>query len=221
VITQLHNPLIQPHDSVVPETALPAAPFRHLLRQILAGLGSGEASHVARLGVTACRPKEGASTVATQLAWAAAVAQRDEALLIDCNPLSRDANPGLADLVHAGGELEQFVQPTPVRRLWSMSVGSLQLRRTLFDRSELLGETLDRLAQGYQPIICDLPPVSEATGMLGLACQLDGVLLVVEAGRTPQEQVVAAQRMLLRRQVRLLGVVLNKHRSSLEHGWSG
>jgi Mrp family chromosome partitioning ATPase len=111
-------------------------------------------------------------------------------------------------------ELEQVVQPTPIRRLWSLPCGSVHLRTRLFEHSTLLGETFDRLAHGYQPMVCDLPAVDLASGMLEAACQLDGVVLVVEADRTPQELVANAQRLLVRSGARLLGVVLNRQRST-------
>jgi protein-tyrosine kinase len=193
---------------------LPSAPFRQLLRQVLEAASPGDAGRAVRIGVTACRRREGVSTVATQLAWAAAISLADDVLLVDCNPNSTDGTPGLADLL-AGGELEEFVQPSPIRRLWSLSVGSTHLRKRLFIAPDRLSETLDRLAQGYQPLICDLPPIDESSGVLDVAAQLDGVLLVVEAGRTPQEQIAAAQRLLTRCRAKLLGVVLNKQRPSL------
>lgn len=195
----------------VNDSELPSAPFRQLFRQALDAASPGNAGRAVRIGVTASRRGEGVSTVATQLAWAAATSLPEDALLVDCNPTSTDGTPGLADLL-AGGELEDFVQPTPIRRLWSLSVGSAHLRQRLFTAPDRLNETLDRLAQGYQPLICDLPPVDETSGMLDLTAELDGVLLVVEAGKTSQEQIAAAQRLLVRRRAKLLGVVLNKQR---------
>jgi len=192
--------------------ATPApAPFRQLLRQVLEA-AAGDATHAVRIGVTACRRGEGVSTVATQLAWAAATSSSEDTLLVDCNPNSTDRALGLADLL-TNGEVVELVQPSPVRRLWSLSAGSRHLRKRLFDRPDRLNETLYSLAQDYQPLICDLPPVDEFSGMLEVAAQLDGVLLVVEAGRTSQEQIAAAQRLLSRRRAKLLGVVLNKQQA--------
>ena len=212
--------LAEPAESAMSESSLPAMPFRALWRQVLESLQATDGTRPLRIGVTACHSRAGVSTVATQLAWAATLTGPDEALLIDCNAGSPQNTPGFADLVVSGGELEQVVQPTPIRRLWSLSAGSPHLHPQLYDHPGLLGETLDRLAQGYQPLVCDLPPLdsahlNESSGVLELVCQLDGVLLVVEAGRTPQDAIALAQRSLARHHARLLGVVMNKQRFSV------
>jgi Mrp family chromosome partitioning ATPase len=209
--------IMRPHSTVeqaalAAEQISSAAAFRPLLRQVLTAVAAGDDGHAARIGVTACRRGEGVSTIATQLAWAAADLLPEDSLLVDCNPKSKIAGAGLLDLAYHGGELEQLVQPTSISRLWTIPCGSSPLRPRLFDQPALIGEALDRLAQPFGPLICDLPCVDQASGMLDLAALLDGVLLVVEAGRTPQEDVAAAQKVLARRRIRLLGVVLNKQR---------
>jgi Mrp family chromosome partitioning ATPase len=110
------------------EETLSAASFRPLLRQVLAIVTGGESGHAARIGITSCRRGEGVSTVATQLAWAAADLLTEDTLLVDCNPRSASNAPGLIDLAYHGGELEQLVQPTSISRLWTISCGSAALR---------------------------------------------------------------------------------------------
>ncbi|EYB66757.1 hypothetical protein DEIPH_ctg076orf0016 [Deinococcus phoenicis] len=73
-----------------------------------------------------------------------------------------------------------------------------------------LGEWLRRWSQGYDVVLIDSPPLLVFADGLMLGQQVDGVLLVAEAGRTPLPDL----RQVLRRMgvagVPVLGFVLNK-----------
>ncbi|RYB07572.1 tyrosine-protein kinase domain-containing protein [Lichenibacterium ramalinae] len=61
-------------------------------------------------------------------------------------------------------------------------------------------------------VVVDLPPLGTSCDALALSPVLDGVVLVVEAGRTTVEEALDALRVLRTAQAKVLGVVLNRAR---------
>ena len=75
---------------------------------------------------------------------------------------------------------------------------------------EMVG-LLSRLTAG-RDVVVDLPPLGTSSDALALSPVLDGVVLVVEAGRTTAEEALDALRVLRAAQAKVLGVVLNRAR---------
>lgn len=83
--------------------------------------------------------------------------------------------------------------------------------------SELLGSArmkhlMDRLREEYDVIIMDTPPILPVTDAIVASPLADGVILVVQAGRTRRGEVAHAQDVLDEAHANLLGVVLNRVR---------
>jgi Mrp family chromosome partitioning ATPase len=66
---------------------------------------------------------------------------------------------------------------------------------------------METLRGSYDAIIVDLPPALDA---LGLVASLDGVMMVVEWGKTPANVLMEALHALRTAQARLLGAVVTK-----------
>ena len=66
---------------------------------------------------------------------------------------------------------------------------------------------------GLDFVIIDLPPVNRYADAAILAPKVDGVILVVEADRTPVVDAESAKKSLDRVGARIFGVVLNRRRS--------
>ena len=75
-----------------------------------------------------------------------------------------------------------------------------------------LRETLDAVASGYDWILIDGPPVLESPEAPTLGVVADGVVVVVQAGRTKRPVLSRSVDLLNRSGGRLLGVVLNRRR---------
>jgi len=86
------------------------------------------------------------------------------------------------------------------------------VRRTPSNPSELLGSERMRalvaeVARSYDQVIFDLPPTLAMPDAKTMCELVDGIVFVVRADQTPQDDVVAALDVLDRR--RILGMVLN------------
>lgn len=77
-------------------------------------------------------------------------------------------------------------------------------------RRETLASKLHKFRLKYQFVLIDCPSVRETSDAVRLAPLVDGVILVVEANRTRQEQLLYTERTIEAAKGKILGHVLNK-----------
>jgi non-specific protein-tyrosine kinase len=76
--------------------------------------------------------------------------------------------------------------------------------------SSRMEQVIDVFKGRADVILFDAPPVASVTDAAVLGTKVDGVLLVVAAGRTRREHAERAKELLERVQVRIIGAVLNE-----------
>jgi non-specific protein-tyrosine kinase len=127
--------------------------------------------------------------------------------------------PGLTTMIVDETTLDNPpLAETSVPNLWLLPSGPLPP-----NPSDLLGsQKMERAITALQPradvIIFDAPPVVSATDAVVLGTKVDGVLLVVSAGRTKREHAQRAKEMLERVHIRIVGTVLNNTPHSITFG---
>ena len=84
--------------------------------------------------------------------------------------------------------------------------------------TNLLGRALKDLANDFDVVLIDAPPVLEYTEVLSAAPETDGVVLVVRAGNTRREMLTQVRKVFEVEQVKLLGSVLNAQKHVIP-GW--
>jgi protein-tyrosine kinase len=168
--------------------------------------------------VTSARPGEGKTLTAINLALSFAMEFDQTVLLVDCDLkqqnihkiLGIESRQGLVDHLVNGVDLSQLIVWPGIEKFTILSGG-----RPLFDSSEFLGsprmkelvtEMKDRYTERY--IIFDVPPVLTGADALSFAPLVDGILVVVEAGKTSINDVNEAISLLPKEKI--LGLVLNK-----------
>ena len=75
--------------------------------------------------------------------------------------------------------------------------------------SRRMTEVIERLTREADMVIFDSPPVIAVTDAAVLAAKVDGVLLVISAGKTKRDLAQKAKSMLEKVNARIVGVVLN------------
>jgi capsular exopolysaccharide synthesis family protein len=164
-------------------------------------------------------PREGVTTVAGGLASVLAGSQGVGCLLIDGNlrqpglnadpALSRQ--PGLTDLVRAPLDPVSLARGTSLPSLWVVTSGSPGADPLEVFVSVAWKAALATWRTLYGWILLDTAPVGPYPEATLLAPQVDGVLLVVAAGRTSRDVVFDTKRRLEAAGAKLLGVALNRH----------
>jgi tyrosine-protein kinase Etk/Wzc len=167
--------------------------------------------------VTSASAGDGKTTTVANLGVAFAQ-QGMRVLLIDCDfrrpglhPLfGVPREPGLAQLLLGEATVEQVVRRTSTERLSVIPAG----RYGAPSATDVLGggvvaTLLDALAEEFDLVILDTPPVLVTANAAILSTQVDGVLMVVRAGQTDRDQAREAVQQITVVGGRVLGSVLN------------
>jgi polysaccharide biosynthesis transport protein len=164
--------------------------------------------------VTSAAPKEGKTTVITHLGYALAETGIST-LLIDAdfrNPaLSRrfgSSGPKGLSVFLAGGELE--VKETGTANLFLMPSGPTPPNPIALFSSPRLAGAMQQLVGKFRFILVDGPPVLSVADAKLLASKVDGVILVVKAGDTPEPIIQSANLELMRAGACMLGAAVNQ-----------
>src|SRR5205085_3000320 len=104
------------------------------------------------------------------------------------------------------------LQETQVPNLKVLTSGPVPPNPAEILASQRMAEILSLLRNGAEYVLIDTPPIIAVTDAAVLAPRVDGVLLVVNAGKTKRELAVKARDMLKQVNANLLGVVLNNAR---------
>ena len=153
---------------------------------------------------------EGTSTVAAQFAQALASDPRLRVLLVDAHARrpAYGSVPAAAQRTHVtrgapgrAGNPGLDLMPLPEASRLEGLVSSSALR-----------VSLDAVASRYDWIVLDGPPVLESPDAATLGAVADGVLMVVQAGRTKRPVLTRSVDLLRRAGGNVLGIVLNRRR---------
>jgi capsular exopolysaccharide synthesis family protein len=168
--------------------------------------------------LTSPRHGEGTTTVALGLATALAKERDCRVLLIEGNfrspsfstvlPLTSEV--GVLDFV--AGRATPEALATRLEQL-NLSVIAAGASARADNSAEMVDVLVNRLQPQFDFIIIDGAPVNRYADASVLATKVDGVILVVEADRTPVSEAETAKRQLDRVGARILGLVLNRRRS--------
>lgn len=120
-------------------------------------------------------------------------------------------NPhGLTELLTGQRNLQDVVRPTPVENLYLISAGALPPNPTELLASQTMRALLADVAQRFDHVLIDSPPVMAVNDPVVLARVADGVVLVVRWQQTSRKVVRRARARLAAAGARILGVVLSQ-----------
>lgn len=200
--------------------------YRILCTQVLQRL---RANRWNALAVVSPGPREGRTLTAVNLAVGLSMEVGHTVLLVDANLRSPGVHgyfgippsPGLSDHLVHDTPLEDILVNPGIEGLVVLPGGA-----ALSSSSELLGsprmrELVQQLKRRYPDriVLFDLPPVLSAADALAFSPYVDATIMVVEEGRTAEEDVLRAAELL--DSVNLIGTVLNNSRTPAPHLDSG
>jgi non-specific protein-tyrosine kinase len=167
--------------------------------------------------VTSAAPGDGKSTTLSNLAVTMAQGEK-RTILVDAD-LRRPALHKLFGVSNSQGLTTMAVQEsalaepplveTGVDNLWLLPSGPLPPNPAEILGSRRMEEIIAALKTHADVVLFDAPPVIAVTDAAVLGTKVDGVLLVVSAGKTRREHALRARETLERVKVRLVGAVLN------------
>ena len=171
--------------------------------------------------VTSPSPVEGKSTTAANLA--VVMAQEGRAVVLVDADLRRPVLHRIFELGNKSGlsnlllqevpDLDGYLQPTGVDNLRLLNSGPLPPNPSELLASERMDTLIEYLKAETNVIIFDSPPALTVTDALVLAAKTDGVLLVVDSGRSRRAAAAEAVERFRQTGAHLLGAVLNRFQS--------
>ncbi len=176
--------------------------------------------------VTSTAPDEGKSTTLANLAVTMAQAEQ-RVILVDCD-LRRPTLHTLFNLPNQVGLTSMILQEetaplplleTSVPGLSLLASGPLPPRPADLLGSRRMEALIARLREEADMVLFDTPPVIAVTDAAVLATRLDGVLLVLQAGKTRRDRAREARRLLEKVKANIVGVILNNARQEAGYGY--
>jgi non-specific protein-tyrosine kinase len=166
------------------------------------------------LVVTSPAPDEGKSTTIANLAVTVAQSGR-RTVLVDCD-LRRPSLHEIFEVPNSTGLTTMVLDENAPIRLQETSVPNLALLTSgpkPPNPADLLGSqhverVLETLAGQADMVLIDAPPILGVTDAVVLGARVDGVLLVVNAGKTRRDHAERAKELLEKARVRIVGVAL-------------
>lgn len=196
----------------------PRSPVSEAFRSLRVNLEFAGVNHPLRtLLVTSTGPGEGKSTVAANLA--AIISQADRSVVLVDADLRRPTVHRFFNLTNRVGLTDVFRDRVDISsvihaingdsNLSAITTGNLPPNPTELLASKKMDEILSALQETSATVILDSPPAIVSDAQV-LAAKVDGVLLVVQPGKTHKDELRATLEQLKRAGAHLVGVVFNR-----------
>jgi len=181
---------------------------------------------VRTITMTSARKGEGKTIAAVNFALVTAMGVGRRVLLVDCDmrepqvhrTLGLRPEKGLAEVLTDQASLDDAIIEVDGINLEVLPVRALPPNPSELLASPKMRQVVDELAQRYDTVVLDSPSVLGIPDAKSVSELTDGLLFVVRADKTPEEEIEAALDVLDRR--RVLGLVLNDARVSSDNGYT-
>jgi len=169
---------------------------------------------------TSAMPGEGTTSVAASYASILALEGRERVLVCEMNA----RRPAFSDVFSTNGEagiteyfvskvnLDSLIQRSQSKDLDVLHAGRQDATVIQLHLSAVFPRMLEEALRSYDTVIIDAPPVISSPETPPMTGFVDGVVLVVQAGKTKREVVLRALHSIANFKGRVLGVVLNRKR---------
>jgi len=167
--------------------------------------------------VTSPMPGDGKSFITSNLAISMALSVEEYVLLVDCDIRRPTIHKyfgfghvmGLSEHLSKGTDLAKILLKSPVPKLTILPAGHTPSNPTELLTSRKMKELMAEVASRYDDryVIIDSPPPSMAAETNAIINIVDGVILVVKAGKTPTKAVSETIEQIGKEKI--LGIVLN------------
>jgi capsular exopolysaccharide synthesis family protein len=219
-IHKVENPAVSLSSGVSKKIAAyhnPTGPIAEQFRVMRAHACSSEKGRSVRtIAITSSSNGEGKSVVAVNMSVVMAQDLGRPVLLIDCNMrksavgslLGLSGDAGLADVLSGRAQLKDALTGTTIANLTVLPAGHTSANPNELLNSDKMKEILSELKAQFEGIVLDAPAVIPYADPRILGKLVDGVIIVVRAGKTRREVVARAESTLKNVGVNILGYVL-------------
>lgn len=165
---------------------------------------------------TSSQPAEGKTTTVVNTAMSLAQLGAS-VVIIDCDLrkpathklLGVSYTRGLSTYLSRNVEVDELIQKLPRANISLLPCGPIPPNPAELISSDKMRTMLSKLADHYDHILIDAPPIMSVTDAVILSRLVDGVIMVVHGGRSTRDAVRRARQELESVGAKIFGVVLN------------
>jgi capsular exopolysaccharide synthesis family protein len=180
------------------------------------------------LMVTSALPGEGKTSTVAGLGMTYARAG-NRILLLDADifrprlgkVLKMPTSPGLFDYFYKDASPSELIMQTPEENLFLLPSGLIPPNPSELIASKKMEQLLKVIADQFDLVIIDAPPVAASSGIAILASYLDGIALVVRSRSTTYHTVTNALKDLRKVNANPIGAVLTRTHKKDGYGYGG
>jgi succinoglycan biosynthesis transport protein ExoP len=199
----------------------PRTPIAEVYRSLRTALLLSSAEELRVIAVTSAGSGEGKTTTASNLAVVMAQLGR-QVLVVDADlrkprlhQVFQVSNRlGLVNHLTGATEAEGVFLPTEVPNLWITPSGPIPPNPSELLSSDRMREWTRMVRGKFDFVIFDTPPVLAVTDATIVGVMVDGLVLTLRAGKVTRDEARACRDRLRLADLRILGVVLNRHRAA-------
>jgi len=176
--------------------------------------------------VSSLGPEEGKTTTLCNLGIA--IAQNHKrVLLVDADMrkprlyqvIKYKDGKGLCSFLGGHANYEEMIHKTDIENLFFVSDKRSCINSSDLIASDKMREFINYAKKNFDYILFDSPPIGAITDAAILAPMTDGVVLVVESGKTPQRAVRHNHKLLKNSGIRCAGVIINRVEIGRKEGY--
>jgi capsular exopolysaccharide synthesis family protein len=119
---------------------------------------------------------------------------------------------GLVDLIKDGSDPDRFIQKVGDSNLHVLPLGNSRTTSAKLFKDAKLDTFLHKTVESYDYVILDGPPVLSAALPHVVGPRMDGVVLVIESGKTRRGAALRAKQELEKSGANIIGVILNNRK---------
>ena len=167
--------------------------------------------------VTSANRGEGKSTVASHLALTVARFRGKKSLIVDAD-LRRPRlhqifnvpkEPGLYECLEGKIDPLEATKDTPIENLKVIPAGGRVSSPAHLFEGDVLSKIFEKIKFYNDIVIVDSAPIIPVSDPMLISSEVDGVMLVLLAGKTPRNVALRAKNILLDANANLLGIIVN------------
>jgi capsular exopolysaccharide synthesis family protein len=180
-------------------------------------LFSGADRPLKTLVVSSPNPREGKTTTVIYLGTT--MAQSGQRVLLVDTDMRRPRlhastgvprQKGLSNLIVGEDRYEDVIKQTEIPNLFVLPCGPLPPNPAELLMTKRFATVLKELAERFDRVILDSPPLGAVTDAVVLSKQADGVMLVVRSGKTLRDEVTRSVKSIRSVNGTIVGVILNE-----------
>ena len=176
--------------------------------------------------VTSTMPGEGKTLTGINLSIVMAEMGRST-VLIDADmrrPMlhkvfDKPREPGLTNVLMGQVELDTVMNETGVEKLWVVTCGKIPPDPVKVLGAMRMRELIRELSERVDFVVIDAPPILAGTDAMVVGREVDGVILVVQLGKTIGEMLERVKQMTESMRVKLIGAIVNNVKGSDMYGY--